>query len=183
MSPFCDLISNKTNKNNTNIAIIDSELNKFTYAELYQSISEKIILIKQAELKKNDLFILQIDKSFESLSYLLACIQLGVIYIPVEVNTPEKRLTSIINNSKANAILKPDFSIKTLQQIEGYKQENALCVMYTSGSTGTPKGVVISKSGLKDFIDWSINEFSITSNDLLTAFAPFHFDLSTFDIF
>lgn len=70
-----------------------------------------------------------------------------------------------------------------IRLIESTIDEDACCILYTSGSTGNPKGVICSSTGLTAFVNWSIDEFKITNQDLLTGYAPFHFDLSTFDVF
>lgn len=56
-------------------------------------------------------------------------------------------------------------------------------ILYTSGSTGSPKGVLISHSNIHSYIDWAVNYFQIESNDRILGTAPFHFDMSTFDIY
>jgi amino acid adenylation domain-containing protein len=56
-------------------------------------------------------------------------------------------------------------------------------VLYTSGSTGTPKGVMITAQSLLHFSHWAVDTFAITHEDRLSNHAPFHFDVSTLDIF
>ena len=56
-------------------------------------------------------------------------------------------------------------------------------IIYTSGSTGHPKGVMISHLNITNYINWAVEEFEITANDVILGTAPFHFDMSTFDIF
>jgi amino acid adenylation domain-containing protein len=56
-------------------------------------------------------------------------------------------------------------------------------ILYTSGSTGRPKGVMISHRNSLTFVRWASDEFRLTPEDVLSNHAPFHFDLSTFDLF
>lgn len=56
-------------------------------------------------------------------------------------------------------------------------------ILYTSGSTGQPKGVMIHHRNIRSYIDWAVRRFDITAADRILCTAPFHFDMSTFDVF
>jgi amino acid adenylation domain-containing protein len=56
-------------------------------------------------------------------------------------------------------------------------------ILYTSGSTGRPKGVMISHRNALTFVNWACEQFSLQPGDTFSSHAPFHFDLSTFDLF
>jgi amino acid adenylation domain-containing protein len=55
--------------------------------------------------------------------------------------------------------------------------------LYTSGSTGNPKGVMLSHRNIHVFSRWVVDLFSLTDEDVLSSHAPFHFDLSTMDLY
>jgi len=60
---------------------------------------------------------------------------------------------------------------------------DAAYILYTSGSTGSPKGVTISHLNVINYIEWAVEYFEIRATDRILGTAPFHFDMSTFDIF
>jgi len=56
-------------------------------------------------------------------------------------------------------------------------------ILYTSGSTGRPKGVMISHLNVVNYIEWAVEYFAIDHRDRILGTAPFHFDMSTFDLY
>ena len=56
-------------------------------------------------------------------------------------------------------------------------------ILYTSGSTGRPKGVMLSHANAFAFLDWCGQTFEVDAGDRFASHAPFHFDLSIFDLY
>lgn len=62
-------------------------------------------------------------------------------------------------------------------------EDDLACILYTSGSTGSPKGVMLTHRNMVAFVEWAAAEVELASTDRLVNHAPFHFDLSVFDLF
>ncbi len=56
-------------------------------------------------------------------------------------------------------------------------------ILYTSGSTGTPKGVMLSHRNASCFLEWCDHHLTTGPDDRFASHAPFHFDLSVFDLY
>ncbi len=63
------------------------------------------------------------------------------------------------------------------------REDDLAYILYTSGSTGTPKGVMLSHRNALSFVNWAVQTFAISNEDRLANHAPFHFDLSVFDLY
>lgn len=131
-----------------------------------------------------------LPKDYRYLLVILACIEVGLTYIPLNTAFPEERIqqisrlahmTEIIDQKKWSEFLTNDASpdVKSLSMAP----EKPLYIIFTSGSTGEPKGVVISRRSCENFFQWVQDYFQeIDSSTRLLQVADFSFDMSVLDV-
>jgi len=181
-----------------NIAVIDGE-----YQLSYQQLLQQIIrLSSHLQAKENPCrrVIIALDRGIDATIAILATLHAGACYIPLDLKNPSSRLNFIVNDADAQYIIgqgqcpdwlsKPDLwlNLNTVPETitkpaVSIHPELLAAILYTSGSTGQPKGVALSHQAMLNFSNWAADTFNINANDHIASLAPFHFDLSIFDLF
>ncbi len=206
---FKKVVENNPNK----IAIKSTSFGKLSYRELDEYSNSCALQLLSFRKNKNDMLCISGTKFNSTFCYMLAAIKIGMPYAILDPENPTDRLEKIISrcapriilvdNSLKNKIssfvsLKPDIylvelprnikecKISRTKTLEGSSEPDGSTpayIMFTSGSTGFPKGAVIPHENVVNFINWCKEEFSITSEDVLTNVNPLYFDNSVFDFY
>jgi L-proline---[L-prolyl-carrier protein] ligase len=150
-------------------------------------------------------------KSAAAVAGLYGVLKAGACYVPLDPKAPSARLSHIVQDSGATAIVADEARIPHAAALSAavpglrgvvitsdpaVAEESAeplatdlatetdlAYILYTSGSTGTPKGVMISHRNSLTFVDWAAAAVGLREQDRVCSPAPLHFDLSVFDIF
>lgn len=146
-------------------------------------------------------------KSVRSIQSILGILKADCAYVPIDIDSPGQRLVSILEATGARAMvvdneseaairaLVPESALPTLLNVETFDASDTspvecanlsidlAYVLFTSGSTGTPKGVMIPHKAIIDYIDWCVETYGLTGDDVISNHAPLYFDNSTFDIY
>ncbi|GAW85627.1 hypothetical protein bplSymb_SCF01001P001 [Bathymodiolus platifrons methanotrophic gill symbiont] len=163
---------------------------------------EKISAFLQTKQTKNQCIAIALDRGIDAASCIYGVLSAGAIYLPLDIKNPTTRLNFIIQDAQAQFVIgqgkAPDWltnptlwlDISQIPVLESVSvappptDATALAaILYTSGSTGNPKGVALSHQALANFSTWAAQTFELNQQDRIASLAPFHFDLSIFDLF
>lgn len=187
----------------TTSGIVDGSSNKTTFDQLIEE-SQNISKWSQAYLPDYA----RVGIFMRSKKYTLKCITSSIlanhIYVPLDFEAPLNRNKSIIQtcalhglwveiqmyNNLSSELPKHthykyhDYYLIVFTEVKNIEiPKNVAYILNTSGSTGTPKGVMITHSNVRSFIEWAHTKLELSSHDIIASIAPFHFDLSVFDLF
>ncbi len=185
-----------------NIAIIEPN-RTITYQQLNQSANEVALGLVAQGIKKGDVVGLLIEASIDYVIALLAVLKAGAIFMPLDFETPNKRLAFILNKTAPSLIIinKPEYAallsdypvavtlLTALQQETNSEPDvvvdgnDSAYIIFTSGSTGFPKAIEGQHKGLSHFIHWEMKTFALTETTRVSWLAPPTFDVSLRDIF
>ena len=137
----------------------------------------------------DDIIGICLTKDYVYMLTMLACMEVGLTYVPLNINWPKHRIAQI----KKLASLCYIFHNSDIMNITNYSKiskkttfnksaHKALYIIFTSGSTGEPKGVIIKRESLENFFRWMESYFEVTEQDILLQVTDFSFDMSLVDI-
>jgi len=163
--------------------------------------------LRKAGVNRGEFIPFFMPKSVNSIKSILSILKADCAYVPVDVNSPAQRLLSIMSSTRAKVVVVDTESKKLFESLVESEKRPLLIniddfvadeevtiesenlsidlayVLFTSGSTGVPKGVMIPHKAILDYIDWCVDEYQLTENDVISNHAPLYFDNSTFDLY
>lgn len=174
-----------------------------TSHQLYQTASYLALRLQAMGLSPQDSVAILLPRGIQATLAIYGVLLMGGCYLPIDIQSPRQRLQFIVQDAAAKCIIGsgdcPDWANETglpyldIEHDEDTSNtqftpvnippEQPAALLYTSGSTGTPKGIVISHRAIRAFVKWGQEAFSIQPDDRIASLAPYHFDLSLFDLF
>ena len=129
-------------------------------------------------------------KDYRYFLTMLACMEIGIPYIPMKDDYPPDRLEQIKEDANFT-LLADEPAMAEILRYEGcvttelppVSGDKNLYIIFTSGSTGRPKGVIIQRKALENFYAFMQGTFdNVGSADRLLQVTEFTFDISLVDV-
>ena len=171
----------------------------FTYAELHAAVRALAAQLSAAGIGKGDRVAIAATRSADTIIAILAAVESGAGYVPLDTGYPAERLQAMLEGSQPRVVLgEPDALARLRAVVPDFPTldapgpggqapfaatENLAYVLFTSGSTGKPKGVAMGTRPLAHLIDWHARHARLGQRARTLQFAPLSFDVHFQEIF
>ncbi|WP_296889690.1 non-ribosomal peptide synthetase, partial [uncultured Methanobrevibacter sp.] len=142
------------------------------------------------------------ERSENYIFSVLGILSIGGVYVPLDDNYPDERISFILNDSNIRVLIVSDESYARaddlidnnicLLNISDIIKENIgvlsklpviygnlACILYTSGTTGVPKGVKITRKAIINASSVYVDKYVMTNEDVYGLFASIGFDVGS----
>ncbi|MEM8778778.1 MAG: aminotransferase class V-fold PLP-dependent enzyme, partial [Cyanobacteria bacterium P01_G01_bin.49] len=176
--PLCvhELFEAQLEKTSDAVAVVFEE-QQLTYGELNQQANQLAHYLRSLGVGSGVLVGICFNPSVELLVSLLGVLKANGVYVPLDPNYPQERLTLMLEDSQVHLLLTEERLVEkippqqaqvvcldrdqdtiTKQSTENLTScvtlDDLAYVIYTSGSTGRPKGVLGKMRGLVNRLHW-----------------------------
>jgi amino acid adenylation domain-containing protein len=191
---------------------VETESAKLSFSELCRLGLTYAREIRQRSPAAGEPVLVFLEKSPQAVASLVGALMSGGCYCPVDTRIPAVRVSAIVENLGAGAVissraferqllsagvpaerlilvddLQPAVVDNPWDEVHGYIAEvidtDPAYIIYTSGSTGVPKGVTICHRSIIDYIEWARECYAIDEHEAIGSQSPFFFDNSTLDLY
>jgi len=176
-----------------------------SYGEMEKQVHQVAHYLKSKGVQNGDFVAVSLPRSIELVVTLIAIMECGAGYLPLDPSYPSKRLEFMLEDSESkflitsntfSSALQSKASILILEKMyselpkfpdtpldEKVDINNNLYILYTSGSTGKPKGVPITHKSLVNLLYSFLEKPGMKETDVLISITTISFDIAMAELF
>ncbi len=204
--PYMRLFAQQVQRTPEAVAVLFQDRH-LTYRQLHQRVCELAGQLRRLDAGPEQLVAVLAERGPDLLVALLALLQVGAAYLPLDPHAPPARLRQVLERSGSPLVLTTTSLIPLGQQVvqalspqrqptfynlQDVPSTNTLLddqpfasqpgqlayVIYTSGSTGVPKGAMVEQQGMLNHLFAKIDALHLSAEDVVAQTASQCFDIS-----
>ena len=197
---FIDIIFEKIRSQDSKIAISSNQW-ALTYNELGKHTAVISEELRKRGIQKGDVVGIYLERDQFLVPALLATLQIGAIYLPLDPSFPQERLQYMARKSSCKVvvgtkhldshflstqkIIVQDLKFDSRPVLAAFdiKPSDSAYLLFTSGSTGNPKGVEVTHENISNFLLSMSSDPGMKDTDTLLAVTTISFDISVLELF
>ncbi len=175
---------------------------RLTYRQLHQQANRLAHLLAKRNVGAGDVVGLLFERSAEAIAAIIAVLNTGAAYLPIDPALPDSRIGFMLNDATPAAVLT---NSKLRQRIDHYDvvvidtddatihsysphslphpdPNNVSYIIYTSGTTGTPKGVAMNHRNITQVFTSCRDSFTPVTGQVWAQCHSIAFDVSVWEI-
>jgi amino acid adenylation domain-containing protein/non-ribosomal peptide synthase protein (TIGR01720 family) len=181
---------------------------ELTYAQLHAQVRRVAAGLRAREIGPEQPVAVWAERSCEFVVMLLAILDVGAVYVPLEPALPDARIDDMLARCKPALVL---VDAARAQRLQASSSAMANCrherldtmlaeqapvrehsapahpaqlayVIFTSGSTGRPKGAMVHRGGLENQLASKVRTLALTERDVIAQTASQAFDISVWQL-
>jgi malonyl-CoA/methylmalonyl-CoA synthetase len=152
----------------------------FTFGEIERRSNRVANVLRDRGFRKGDRLCVYLSNRIELIDLFLACVKLGVIFVPINILYREREIAHIVSDAEPRALITesdlPDVSgVSSERPREDLDGATPAAIVYTSGTTGASKGVVLTHNNFAANAVNLVEAWKISDRDrFLLALPLFH---------
>jgi len=168
-----DVLAALATSRGADVAVVCGD-ERVSYAELAARVHRLARTLRARGVGPDDLVAIALPRSVDYVVALLAALDAGGAFLPLEADHPDERVRMLLDDARpavvvtdpshpralgewpsvttADAAHADDRPLSDGERVRGRRPDDLAYVIYTSGSTGKPKGVLVPDRGLRSLL-------------------------------
>ncbi|WP_137154171.1 non-ribosomal peptide synthetase [Rhizobium sp. FKL33] len=199
-----DLLLAQAGRTPDAMALIDAD-HELSFRQVRQQSLHLAARLRREGVRTGDIVAVALPRSARLSVALLAVIEAGAAFLPLDLSYPADRLAFMLEDATPRLLITDaethdrisgdvpallfdhfcdrDVEVREIPEAAELLPDHPAYVLYTSGTTGRPKGAIVSHAAIVNRILWMQNTYPLDGKDVILQKTPCGFDVSVWEFF